>query len=83
MIVFPKGIRLELQRAASDKVARFTAASAQMLIDEWAAAFNAGKIRQSPLGYLHELAARLDTGQFRCHHADDVVRERKANRFVG
>jgi hypothetical protein len=83
LIVFPEGIPLELQRAASDKVARFTAAPAQMLIDEWAAAFNAGNIRQSPLGYLHELAARLDTGQFRCHHEDDVVRERKANRFMG
>ena len=47
-----------------------------MLIDEWAGAINAGKIKKSQLGYLHELAARLDSNQFSCHYVDPIVRAR-------
>lgn len=72
-IMFPDGISPELQRAACRKVARFDPAPAQMLIDEWAGAIGAGKIKQSPLGYLHELAARLDRNQFRSCYADDIA----------
>lgn len=75
-IAFPDGISSELQRAAYEKVARFDVALAQMLIDEWAGALNAGKIKRSPLGYLHELAARLDRNQFRRHYADDSAQVR-------
>ncbi len=82
-IVFPNWISPELQLAAREKVARFDSTRAQMVIDEWAGAIEAGKIKKSHIGYLHELAARLDRGQFRCHHADDNVRERKANRVMG
>lgn len=72
-IMFPDGISPELQRAACREVARFEQAPAQMLIDEWAGAIGAGKIKQSPLGYLHELAARLDRNQFRSCYADDIA----------
>ena len=76
-IVFPDWISAEVQCAACEKVARFESALAQMLIDEWAGAINAGKIKKSPLGYLRELAARLDSNQFSCHYADDIANVRK------
>lgn len=76
LIVFPDWVSAELQRAACKKVTRFESAQAQMLIDEWAGAINAGKIRNSPLGYLHELATRLDSNQFSCHYADQIVEAR-------
>mgnify|MGYP003498229383 FL=1 len=76
LIAFPDWISPELQRAAFAKVARFESALAQMLIDEWAGAINAGKIKKSQLGYLHELAARLDSNQFSCHYADQIVEAR-------
>lgn len=82
VIAFPDWISAELQGVAREKVARFESALAQMLIDEWAGAINAGKIKKSPLGYLHELAARLDSNQFSCHYADDIARGRKEMRFT-
>lgn len=75
-IVFPDWISAEQQRAAREKVARFESALAQMLIDEWVGAISAGRIKKSPLGYLHELAARLDSNQFSCHYADHVAEAR-------
>ena len=80
-IVFPDWISAELQGAAREKVARFEPALAQMLIDEWAGAINAGKIKKSPLGYLRELAARLDSNQFSCHYADGIAKERQEMRI--
>jgi len=59
-------------------VARFEPALAQLLIDEWAGAIGAGKIKRSPLGYLHELAARLERNQFRSFYAEDIAQERAA-----
>jgi hypothetical protein len=82
VIAFSGGISAEQQRAACEKVARFEPALAQMLIDEWAGAINAGKIKKSSLGYLHELAARLDSNQFSCHYADNIARNRKEMRFT-
>ena len=76
VIVFPDWISVEQQCAAREKVARFEPVLAQMLIDEWAGAISAGKIKKSPLGYLHELAARLDSNQFSCHYADQIVEAR-------
>lgn len=81
-IVFPGWISAEQQSVAREKVARFEPAQAQMLIDEWAGAINAGKIKESPLGYLHEMAARLDSNQFSCHYADDIARARKEERLM-
>jgi hypothetical protein len=74
--VFPDWISVEQQCAAREKVARFEPVLAQMLIDEWAGAISAGKTKKSPLGYLHELAARLDSNQFSCHYADQIVEAR-------
>jgi len=76
-IVFPYWISPGLQLAAREQVARFEATVAQMLIDEWAGAIDAGKIKKSPLGYLHELAARFDRGQFRSHHTDAILQPQK------
>jgi hypothetical protein len=81
-IVFPDWISAEQQRAACEKVARFESALAQMLIDEWAGAISAGRIKKSPLGYLHELAARLDRNQFTCHYTQDLVRTRTEEGFL-
>ena len=82
MIAFPDWISSDQQSAAREKVARFEPALAQMLIDEWAGAINAGKIKKSPLGYLHELAVRLDSNQFSCYYADDTARARKEMRII-
>ncbi len=76
VIAFPDWISSDQQSAAREKVARFEPALAQMLIDEWAGAISAGKIKKSPLGYLHELAVRLDSNQFSCHYADQIVEAR-------
>ncbi len=72
-IRFPDGISPELQSAACRKVARFEPALAQLLIDEWAGAIGAGKIKRSALGYLHELAARVERNQFRSFYAKDIA----------
>ena len=77
-ILFPDGISPELQSAACRKLARFEPALAQMLIDEWAGAIGAGKIKRSALGYLHELAARLERNQFRSFYAEDIAQVRAA-----
>ncbi len=82
VIAFPDWISDEQQNAAREKVARFESALAQMLIDEWAGAISAGKIKKSPLGYLHELAARLDRNQFKCHYGQDLVQTRTGDRFL-
>jgi hypothetical protein len=83
VIAFPDWISVEQQSAAREKVARFEPVLAQMLIDEWAGAINAGKIKKSPLGYLHEMAARQDSNQFSCYYADDIARARKETRIMG
>ena len=82
VIAFPDWISAEQQSAAREKVARFETAEAQMLIDEWAGAINAGKITKSPLGYLHELAARLDRNQFTYHYGQYLVQTRIGDRFL-
>lgn len=81
-IKFPNWMSSELQSAAFEKVARFESVLAQMLIDEWAGAINAGKIKKSPLGYLHELAARLDSNQFNCRYADQIVEARSVRKKI-
>ena len=82
VVAFPDWISAELQCAACEKVARCEPILAQMLIDEWADAINAGKIKKSPLGYLHELAARLDRNQFTCHDGQDLVQTRTGESFL-
>ena len=79
-VEFAEWIPHELRPAAAEKVARFDVELAQMVIDEWAGAFIEGRIRQSPLGYLRELASRLDRNQFGCHFADDIARVRNEMR---
>lgn len=49
-----------------------------MLIDEWAGAYIEGRIKKSPIGYLSELATRLDRNQFRSFYAEDIAQVRAA-----
>jgi len=81
-VEFPDWIPAELQPEALKKVERFDSELAQMLIDEWAGAYIEGRIRKSPIGYLRELASRLDRSQFGCHFADDIAKVRKEMRFL-
>ena len=62
----------ELRVAAMEKVIRLSAAEAQIVIDEWAGIMATGRIESSPLGYLHALVNRFESGKFRLQYADEV-----------
>lgn len=81
-VEFPDWIPAELQPAALSKVERFDSELAQMLIDEWAGAYIEGRIKKSPIGYLRELASRLDRSQFGCHFGGDIAKVRKEMRYL-
>lgn len=81
-VEFPEWISAELISAALDKVARFDSKLAQLLIDEWAGAYIEGKIKTSPIGYLCELAKRLDRREFGRHYADDIAKVRNEMRSL-
>ncbi len=66
----------ELRGAAMEKVTRLSAAEAQIVIDEWAGIMATGRIESSPLGYLHALVSRLESGKFRLQYADEVAEMR-------
>lgn len=68
----------ELREAAVEKVARLSAAEAQIVIDEWAGIMATGRIESSPLGYLHALVSRLESGKFRLQYADEVAAMRSS-----
>ena len=62
----------EPRKAAMDKVTRLNSAKAQIVIDEWAGIMASGRIESSPLGYLHALVHRFESGEFRLRYADEV-----------
>ena len=55
-----------------EKVTRLSASEAQIVIDEWAGIMATGRIESSPLGYLHALVNRFESGKFRLQYADEV-----------
>lgn len=67
-----------LREAARLKVARLCTADAQLVIDEWAGIMATGRIESSPLGYLHALVSRLESGTFRLQYADEVAEMRSS-----
>jgi len=75
----------DLKSPAMDKVARLEPTSAQLVIDEWAGIMATGRIESSPLGYLHTLVGRFESGQFRLQYADEVaqIREQENGTQVG
>ncbi len=72
-VEFATWIPQELRDAALAKVARLNSVEAQMVIDEWAGIMATGRIETSPLGYLHAMVHRLETGHFRLEYADEVA----------
>jgi len=70
----------ELRAQAVSRVARLDIKAAQSVIDEWAGALAAGRIERSPLGYLHALVARFESGDLRWRYADAVAASRKQAR---
>ncbi len=66
----------ELRARALDKVARLDAVAAQLVIDEWAGIMASGRIETSPLGYLHALVSRFESGEFRLQYAGEVAQMR-------
>ena len=70
----------ELRAQAISRVARLDVQAAQSVIDEWAGALAAGRVERSPLGYLHALVARFESGDLRWRYADAVAASRKQAR---
>ncbi|MDA9981383.1 helix-turn-helix domain-containing protein [Gammaproteobacteria bacterium] len=68
----------ELRAAATEKVAGLDAAAAQLVIDEWAGIMATGRIERSPLGYLHALVNRFESGEFRLKYAAEVAQIRSS-----
>ena len=66
----------DLKVSAIEKVARLEPASAQLVIDEWTGILATGRIESSPLGYLHTLVSRCESGHFRLHYAEEVAQIR-------
>ncbi|MEN8180589.1 MAG: hypothetical protein ABFS39_18480 [Pseudomonadota bacterium] len=73
---FAAWVPKELRVAAMEKVTRLSTAEAQIVIDEWAGIMATGRIESSPLGYLHALVSRLESGKFRLQYADEVAEMR-------
>jgi hypothetical protein len=69
-----------LRAAAIKKVAGLNIGAAQMVIDEWAGIMATGRIESSPLGYLHTLINRFESGEFRLKYADEVARIRSSTK---
>lgn len=67
----------ELRESARAMVANLPPALAQMVIDEWAGALDAGSIRRSRLGYLRALVERMAAGQLIPKFADEVAQARR------
>jgi hypothetical protein len=62
-----------VRQGAIEKVARLRPGEAQIVIDEWAGIMATGRIETSPIGYLHAMVSRLESGEFRLHFADAVA----------
>ncbi len=76
-IEFADWIPKELIGSAIDKVSRLEPSTAQLVIDEWAGIMADDRIKSSPLGYLHTLVSRVESGEFRLFYADGVVQIRE------
>jgi len=75
---FATWIPNELRAAAMEKVAKLKLVAAQIVIDEWAGIMATGRIESSPLGYLHALVNRFESGEFRLKYADEVAQIRSS-----
>lgn len=69
-----------LRAAATRKVARLNIGAAQLVIDEWAGIMATGRIESSPLGYLHTLINRFESGEFGLKYADEVAQIRSSTK---
>ena len=69
-----------LRAAAIKKVAGLNIGAAQLVIDEWAGIMATGRIERSPLGYLHTLINRFESGEFGLKYADEVARIRSSTK---
>ena len=76
-IEFAAWVPDDLKAPAMNKVARLDIPIAQIIIDEWAGSMATGRIERSPLGYLHALVSRLESGRFRLQYADAIEAIRK------
>jgi hypothetical protein len=76
-IEFAAWVPEDLKAPAMNKVSRLDTATAQIIIDEWAGSMATGRIERSPLGYLHALVSRLESGRFRLQYADAIEAIRK------
>lgn len=69
-----------LHSEALAKVSRLRPVEAQIVLDEWAGIMAHGHIKDSPLGYLHVLVCRFESGEFRLQYADEVAERRSGAR---
>ena len=58
----PDWVPDDLKQVAAQKVSRLNPAEAQIVIDEWVGIMATGRIETSPLGYLHALVDRFESG---------------------
>lgn len=77
LVAFASWIPGELRQGAREKVSRLNPRESQMVIDEWAGIMATGRIESSPLGYLHAMVSRLESGKFRLRYADAVAQMRE------
>ena len=77
LVQFVSWIPEELRQGAVQKVARLNPVESQMVIDEWAGILTTDRIQSSPLGYLHAMVSRLESGEFRLEYADAVAQVRE------
>ncbi len=75
-IEFAHWVPEELVAPAKDQVNRLEPSMAQLVIDEWAGIMADGRIKSSPLGYLHTLVGRVQSGEFRLFYADGMAQIR-------
>ncbi len=76
-IKFASWVPDDLRAPARNKVARLKLTAAQLVIDEWSGILAGDRIENSPLGYLHALVCRFESGQFRLQHAKWVAQIRE------
>lgn len=72
-IEFAPWVPEKLKSSALHMVKGLDPSLAQLVIDEWAALLSINTIRLSPLGYLHTLVKRLQSGEFIPKYADRVA----------
>ncbi len=68
-LCFPEWVPPELHAPAQRFVAELDPAGAQLVIEEWAGALEAGRVQRSPLGYLRALVSRYQAGDMSVRYA--------------